>query len=36
MNQQECFGSLCSRLGFKFLCPYYQSKSIVKSWKKTI
>ncbi len=31
MKQQDSFGTLCSRLGVKFLCPYCQSESIVKS-----
>ncbi|RGK93540.1 MULTISPECIES: IS1/IS1595 family N-terminal zinc-binding domain-containing protein [Prevotellaceae] len=33
MKQQDSFGTLCSRLGVKFLCPYCQSESIVKSGK---
>ena len=33
MKQQDSFGTLCSRLEVKFLCPYCQSESIVKSEK---
>ena len=33
MKQQDSFGTLCSRLGVNFLCPYCQSESIVKSGK---
>ena len=33
MKQQDSFGTLCSRLEVKFLCPYCQSESIVKSGK---
>ena len=33
MKQQDSFGTLCSRLGVKFLCPYSQSESIVKNGK---
>ena len=33
MKQQDSFGTLCSRLEVKFLCPYCQSESIIKSGK---
>lgn len=35
MNLRERFGTLCSRLGVEFQCPYCHSNNIIKSGKSS-